>query len=208
MQHSEPLSPQSPSASSNAPGRAPVQLDPELEERLRHMEQEQARREKWRARVWRERRALLALLGLVLLLLPNFRMARVVGRSMEPQFEDGQSLLVWRSWRLGGPLQTGDIIVFKSPEDPRIELVKRVVFAPGEHGPGVWPRAVATARGLVPTAFLFPEQVMTGAGRPPTNTGSSGDIWVIGDNLENSNDSRDFGPVSPASILGKVVLRP
>ena len=190
-----------------APAREKVKLDPDLETRLVLMEQERIRQERWRTRVWRERRALLLLLFLVLLLLPNFRMARVVGRSMEPQFRDGQSLLVWKSWRRFGPLRPGDIIVFRHP-DPRLkgqELVKRVWFVQNARGTARWPDVVLTARGPRSPSDYFPVYVLRD--RPAAPFPPRGTVWVVGDNFENSSDSRDFGPIRPETILGKVILR-
>ena len=187
--------------------REKAKLDPELETRLVLMEQERIRQERWRTRVWRERRALLLLLFLVLLLLPNFRMARVVGRSMEPQFVDGQSLLVWKSWRRFSPLKPGDIIVFRHG-DARLkgqELVKRVWFVQNAQGNARWPDVVPTSRGPRSPSDYFPVYVLR---NPPTTPfPSRGTIWVVGDNFDNSFDSRDFGPIRVESILGKVILR-
>ncbi len=181
-------------------------LDPELQARLVALETERIRRERWRTRLWRERRALLLLFGLVLILYANFRMARVVGRSMEPQFVEGQSLLVLTSYRRLSPLRPGDIIVFHNPQDPTQELVKRVVFIQNARGTREWPPTVRTSRGVIPVGQLFTIDMMRSAANAPANPfPPRGVIYVLGDNVDNSTDSRDFGPVQDEAVLGKVL---
>jgi signal peptidase I len=197
-----------PSLGTVAPGAvAPraAELDPELAARLAALEQERIRQERWRAQVWRERRALLGILAFVLLILPNFRMAQVVGRSMEPQLESGDRIVVWKSWRHFSPLKTGDIIVFRQGNQ---ELVKRVVFVQNREGTAPWPDYVTTARGDIRVRPWF-RNAASGIDQrdhyyPGTQQRS---VWVMGDNISNSNDSRDFGPIAPESILGKVLTR-
>ena len=192
---------QSPPPASTAP--RVVALDAELEARLAALNEERLRQEKWRARVWRERRALLILLGLVLLLLPNFRMARVVGRSMEEELENGDTLLVWKSWRRFSPLTPGDIIVFRSRGGGG-ELVKRVVFVQNRQGTLRWPRSIRISGAVIPTEMLFSRRYLE-ASSSPAWIRQGLVVHVLGDNLEHSNDSRDFGPIRPEWIVGKVV---
>jgi signal peptidase I len=183
-------------------------LDPKLQARLVALETERLRRERWRARLWRERRALLLLLGLVLILYANFGMARVVGQSMEPQFVSGQSLLILKSFRRLSPLRTGDMIVFHDPQNPDQEMVKRVVFIQDATRVRKWPRVVRTSRGAVPVGALFSTDVLLGArGASSDPFPLAGTIYVVGDNLENSTDSRDFGPIRDEAVLGKVLVR-
>ncbi len=192
-----------PSTPSPTPARGAVELDPELAARLAALEQERVRREKWRAQVWRERRVLLVILALVLMLLPNFRMARVVGRSMEPRLHHGQTLLVWKSWRWFSALQPGDIIVFRYGE---MELVKRVVFVQNRAGTAPWPPFVETSRGQIPVRRLLADVAAAGLDRPPTRPPfRQRSIYVLGDNINNSTDSREIGPIEPERILGKVI---
>lgn len=151
----------------------------------------------------RERRALFPLLAFVLLLLPNFRIARVVGRSMEPAYRDGDRLLLWKSWRWFTTLKPGDVILFHQGND---ELVKRVVFVQNERGDAPWPDTVPTSRGAV----RIPREAFR-AGRQgvdliPSSPGyQQRSIYVIGDNFRRSSDSRDFGPIAPESVWGKVI---
>lgn len=198
--------PRTPPPDAPAPPREPAKLDPELQTRLVLLEQERIRKERLRRRVWRERRVLLPVFAVVLLLFPNFRLVKVVGRSMEPQFQGGQSLIVLKTWRRFSPLKEGDIIVFHRPEEPDMELVKRIAFIQDADGRRPWPKTIATSRGPVSSYFFARFQPQNRNQAPVNPSPSAGTIFVIGDNIENSMDSRDFGPITPEVILGKVVL--
>ena len=44
---------------------------------------------------------------------------------------------------------------------------------------------------------------------PPPGAGSPGEIWLLGDNRDGSEDSRSFGPVPRSRLRGRVVgIRP
>jgi len=56
----------------------------------------------------------------------------VKGQSMEPNFENGDYLIIDEiSYRLRAP-QRGEVIVFKYPENPSQRYIKRIVGLPGE----------------------------------------------------------------------------
>ena len=56
----------------------------------------------------------------------------VKGASMEPNFDDGQYLIIDElSSRFREP-QRGEIVVFKYPHDPSQRYIKRVIGLPGE----------------------------------------------------------------------------
>ncbi|HRX02754.1 MAG TPA: signal peptidase I, partial [Anaerolineae bacterium] len=57
---------------------------------------------------------------------------RVEGMSMEPNFHDGQFLLINKLAYKLGDLERGDVIVFRYPRDPSRDFIKRVIGLPGE----------------------------------------------------------------------------
>lgn len=124
---------------------------------------------------------------------------RVDGHSMEPTLHNGQYVMVNKlALRLGSP-QRGDIVVFRSPQDERRALIKRVVGLPGEEvmirSGVVYINGVALAEPYVapnPPSGDWGPQVL-----------GPGEYMLLGDNRDNSNDSRNFGPVSASEFIGK-----
>ena len=130
----------------------------------------------------------------------------VEGHSMEPNFADRELLLVNKLAYRWAPPSRGDVIVFYAPDAPGKEFIKRVIGLPGE--------VVEIRGGLVHLngrVFSEPWEPITdrmpfGPYRVP-----EGQVFVLGDNRPNSNDSRtwggDGGALSLSSVVGKVWLR-
>jgi signal peptidase I len=182
-----------------APTAAP--LDPELESRLHALHAAEDRRNKLAARIRKERRVLLPVLGLCLMALPNFRMAKVQGHSMEPRYTTGDTLVLLKTFRLFTPIKVGDIVVIhlKHGKTEGEEIVKRVIFVQNEKGNAPWPDYIYNSRGRISTERWFPEY------KAGTEVVPAGAVMVMGDNTMNSMDSRDFGPVLDDEIEGKVL---
>ncbi|MFJ3229739.1 S26 family signal peptidase [Streptomyces sp. NPDC086787] len=118
----------------------------------------------------------------------RFALIRVTGWSMAPAFADGDRLLVRRT----RSVRRGDAVVFRNPFDygdaeARLDwLVKRVSALPGDPVPPEVREVVdAPEGGLVP----------------------AGSLVVRGD-AARTQDSRHFGYVPEASLLGVVLTRP
>lgn len=120
-----------------------------------------------------------AVVGAVLVLRRGLVLIRVVGDSMLPSYRAGDRIVVRRSRRY----RPGDVVVFRAPYRSDVEwLLKRVVAVAGQPVP-------ADCRAAVPNAVVPPGQLL-----------------VRGD-AAHSQDSRHFGPVPLAEVLG-VALRP
>jgi len=127
---------------------------------------------------------------------------RIPSASMEPTLMVGDR--IWA--RRMASYSRGDVVVFRPPDRPGEDYVKRVAGLPGEslrlragrlfiNGKGVpEPWAVFGPRGGVSHDF-GPVKV------PPDS------YFVLGDNRDNSRDSRYFGPVARKAVFGKAYKR-
>ncbi len=144
------------------------------------------------------------LLIFALVLRLNVRQGRVQGPSMSPTYEDGNTVLVWKSFPVS-KLQPGNVIVFRDTNGD--ELIKRVAFIRPVWQPLPPSGMFRTINGDrdVPWTILFGPyfaNVAVGATPAPAKDRT---IYVLGDNLLNSDDSRHIGPISPSQVLGKVI---
>ena len=98
--------------------------------------------------------------------------------------------------------ERGEIIVFKSPEQPDRDFVKRVVALPGE--------TVALNDGTVFIDGIELEESYT-VNKDTSNMRPilvpSNSYFVLGDNRNYSSDSRYWGAIHIKNIIGKVSLR-
>ena len=184
-------------------GKSGVTLDPELQRRLEIARASEDKKQRLREQVKRERRFLIPLLAFVALLFPNLGRAKVLGHSMEPQFVEGDSLVILKTFRLFAPLKPGDMVVLhkQGGRYSGEELVKRVAFIQNADGNAAFPETVATSQGAVPFKTLFPYYT-AGIKHVPANG-----YLVVGDNLMVSADSRDpdIGVIYDTEIQGKVL---
>jgi signal peptidase I len=120
--------------------------------------------------------------------------------SMEPTLVEGDRVLVNRlSYHFRDP-EKGDVIVFHPPGavegDP--PLIKRVVAVGGDvvsvHNGALWVNGVAQDEPYIKEYPIFDEF--------PEVKIEEGYVWAMGDNRNNSGDSRRFGQVPEASIIG------
>ncbi|MFM2331009.1 MAG: hypothetical protein RLZZ26_516 [Candidatus Parcubacteria bacterium] len=131
----------------------------------------------------------------------------VDGESMHPTFENLDYLIVDEIvYRFHAPAR-GDVIVFRYPKNPSVFYIKRIIGLPGEtlsidHGVVT----VTTAAGETFT-LTEPYTVYEDATYTKKVTLNPGEYFVMGDNRPNSSDSRFWGPLPKANIIGRVDLR-
>lgn len=183
-----------------------------------------------------KRRSLLHELPLLLLVafLIAFGVKSVVAQaffipseSMEATLKVGDRVLVSRlSYRMHDP-RRGDVVVFTSPYEngkddrnlpvrvihgilesvglrqPSTEdFIKRVIGLPGETVEGKNGKVYIDGRELV-EPYLNEETI---PGFEPKKV-PEGKLWVMGDNRNQSQDARVFGPIDKDKLIGRAILR-
>lgn len=100
----------------------------------------------------------------------------------------------------------GDIVVFKFPEDPSKDFIKRVVGLPGETIQVVQQRVYINDKFLEEPYAFHTQPPSHDSGRrdniPPVRIPEDS-IFVMGDNRENSHDSRMWGTLKMSNLRGK-----
>ncbi|WKZ35812.1 MAG: signal peptidase I [Anaerolineales bacterium] len=125
---------------------------------------------------------------------------RVDGFSMRPTLEDGEFVLVNKMSYRFGEVERGDIIVFHFPLNPSEELIKRVIGLPGDRVL-VENNQVFVNGQMLNEAYIAQAPLYSGQW-----TVEEGTLFVLGDNRNNSNDSKDWGFLPRENMVGKAVL--
>ena len=127
--------------------------------------------------------------------------------------------------------ERGDVAVFRFPRDPNLDYIKRIVGLPGDHiqyrDKTLTVNGVVAAQGLIgeyddpdgsrediiektETLGELEHQILISNSR---NNGGEidftvpkGTYFAVGDNRDNSNDSRYWGPVPEENLVGKAFL--
>ncbi len=136
----------------------------------------------------------------------NFSVRQYIvdGPSMQPGLSTGERVLVsMLAYDLGSP-QRGDIVVFHPPSDPGTVYVKRIIGIPGDHIAITSDAVIVNGHTLTePYILLISPGIPENTSVLPTITLGPGQYFVMGDNRQNSIDSRIFGYVPRANIIGK-----
>ena len=152
----------------------------------------------------------------------------IPSESMVPQLLVGDRVLVSKlAYDLHDP-HRGDIVVFDAPgphakdrsplatkvlrglleavgvrQPSTQEYIKRVIALPGERVEGHDGHVFVNGREVVEP--YLPPGVTTSAFAPLQVP--RGRLWVMGDNRNNSADSRVFGPIRRSGVVGRAILR-
>jgi signal peptidase I len=145
---------------------------------------------------------------------------KVEGTSMEPTLHNSQFLIinkatytradgtpferVLRKTEQSGPIfvfgepQRGDIVVFRFPQDPTKDFIKRIIGVPGDTV------EVRKGRVVLNGQVLEEAYIQPGANydRAPEYV-PAGHYYVLGDNRPNSSDSHVWGLVPADNLIGK-----
>lgn len=159
-----------------------------------------------RAGLLREILDLIVLVGAIYALV-NLATVRFVvdGPSMEPSFYNSQFLIVSRISYLMGDPQRGDVVVFHYPRNIEDDYIKRVIGLPGDTVELRDAEVHVNGERLNEPYIKEPCRIE----RCRDNIWELGpdEFFVMGDNRNRSQDSRDFGPVLREYVVGQVFVR-
>lgn len=153
---------------------------------------------------------------------------KVPSASMSPGILPGDHVLLNKTaYKMQAP-RRGDVVIFTYPDDRRLNYVKRIVALPGDSveirdnlllvndrqlDSPADPASVPYFKPEAPQALLTEENgpavypVVVNAAKPQNmarTTVPHGHCFLLGDNRGQSVDSRNFGPVPMADILGRL----
>lgn len=157
------------------------------------------------SRILREFAETIALTTVVFLFLVTFIIQgyKVDGTCMEPNLSTGQRLLGNKFiYRFEHPVR-GDVIVFQYPPDPRKTFIKRIIGMPGETVEIRAGKVYVDGRKLDERPYVK----NTPHGDFPRQTIPRDSVFVLGDNRDQSNDSRYWGYLPLKNIQAKAWLR-
>ncbi len=140
------------------------------------------------------------LLTLVIFFMIRFAVEnyRIEGYSMEPNFHDGQFLLVNKVVYFLHHPQRGDVIVFHFPQNVKKNYIKRVIGLPGEKV-RIQEGRLYVNDGLIDEPYPFNHADYDWG---PVTIGPD-EYFVLGDNRPESSDSHFWGMLPAKLIVGK-----
>ncbi len=141
----------------------------------------------------------------------------VSGSSMEPNFHDGQYLIIDElSYYFRKP-ERGEVVVMRNPRNEKQYFIKRIIGLPGEKVKlengrvtiinAKYPQGMTLDEDYLANQGLTYEQDITIVGGNKILTLRSDEYFMLGDNRGASSDSREWGPLPRNEMVGKVFVR-
>ncbi len=122
---------------------------------------------------------------------------RIDGSSMEPNLHDGQYIIINKLiYQLTEPGR-GDIVVFQYPNDPSRDFIKRVIGVPGDEVKIELGRVYVNGQSLDE-----PYIAQLGSYSGTWKLGPD-ELYVLGDNRNNSSDSHNWGVLPRENMIGR-----
>jgi signal peptidase I len=125
---------------------------------------------------------------------------RVENISMEPTLMPGQFILVNKLAVKLNDIQRGDVIVFHFPQNPKEDYIKRVIGLPGD-SIVVRGNKVVVNNQVIAEPYISAEPAYNGTWVVP-----EGNLFVLGDNRNQSSDSHSWGYVPINLVVGKALV--
>lgn len=132
----------------------------------------------------------------------------VSGASMEETFQSGEYLIVDQvTYHFTDPAR-GDVVVFRYPRDPSKFFIKRVIGVPGDTIT-IEDSVVTITNNEHPDGVVLDEPYIKSMDPAPYFEETLGDreYFVMGDNRDQSSDSRSWGVLQAERIVGRAYVR-
>lgn len=132
----------------------------------------------------------------------------VSGASMEDTFHNNEYLIVDQlSYHLHAPTR-GDVVIFRYPRDPSKYFIKRVIGVPGDTIT-IEKSTVSVINETHPQGLVLNEPYIASMKPGVTIVEELGEreYFVMGDNRDQSSDSRVWGVLQEENIVGRAFLR-
>jgi signal peptidase I len=143
--------------------------------------------------------AIFAVLAVIFLVQP----VKVEGSAMRPTLNNGDKILLGKQIKT---IDRGDIVAFWFPDDPSKSFIKRVVGLPTETIRIDMKGVVYINGDQIAEPYVLPEHSRFPRAYPETTVKPHA-YFVMGDNRDQSNDSRSWGLVPEKYIYGKFIGR-
>lgn len=131
----------------------------------------------------------------------------IEGRSMTPQFQPGERVLIRKLLVNTHNIERNDVVILKKPGNPGVTLIKRVIALPGEIIQIKDGNIYIDGKIMTPTSISSDKQHQRIEPELSPTHLPADHFFVIGDNYSDSVDSRIFGVVPIQNITGKAVFR-
>jgi len=130
---------------------------------------------------------------------------------MQPNFHDGDRLIINKLQYTFGSPQRGDVVVLHASAQD--DYIKRVVALPGDtlkvEGDGVYVNGERIVEGYIQDEINMASEMKLTYNTLDQEevTVPEGSVFVLGDNRSNSKDSRSLGAIPISEIVGKASVR-
>lgn len=129
--------------------------------------------------------------------------------SMRPTIETGDYLICNRQYYRSHNPARGDLVIFKYPKDESEDYIKRIIGLPGDMVELKRDTLYINGDPVDEPYAVYDDSENSGY-LTPVQYGpyfiSDNEYFVMGDNRNNSSDSRDWGTITRQSIRGKAVF--
>ncbi len=130
----------------------------------------------------------------------------VSGQSMLPSFHNGDYLIVDEISKKAHNPERGEVIVFRLPYNKSRYLIKRVVGLPGEKVSIQGSKVIIETKNKE-SLQLSEKYIKEDFSTYGNWTLGTDEYFVMGDNRNNSSDSRSWGVLNKKFIVGRTFLR-